>query len=50
MVAIRQRGEKFETQIRHVGLLSITRSFSRYADAVAWSRKMEADSWTAPLW
>lgn len=41
MASIRKRDSKYHVQIRRQGLPSITRSFSKLADAKEWARAME---------
>jgi integrase len=41
MASIRKRGEKYEVQIRRLGLRHISKSFHRLDDARTWARHME---------
>lgn len=44
MAAIRKRRDKWQVQIRRVGLRPISKSFHIRADAVAWARQMEVQA------
>jgi hypothetical protein len=44
MATIRERGTKWQTQVRRLGTAPITRSFLQRADVVAWARQIEADA------
>jgi integrase len=43
MATIRKRGTSWHVQIRHAGQPSLTRSFKKRPDAVAWGRQTEAE-------
>ena len=41
MATIRKRGDKYQVQVRHLGMRPISRSFLQRKDAEAWARQME---------
>jgi integrase len=44
MASIRKRGDKWQVQVRRLGHRPQSRSFLKRADAVAWSRQIEAEA------
>ncbi len=42
MASIRQRGDKWQAQVRRKGVTPLVQSFMKYADAVKWARTIEA--------
>src|SRR5262245_55636919 len=43
MASIRKRGSRWQVQVRRRGYAALSRSFGRKADALTWSRQMEAE-------
>jgi hypothetical protein len=44
MATIRQRGNKYQVQIRRNGHRQLTRSFNLRRDAIAWAQQMEVQA------
>jgi hypothetical protein len=42
MASVRKRNGKFQAQIRHSGIPSITMTFQTKTDALTWSRQIES--------